>query len=179
MVVFDTSFLSLLLHPDAKPPLDPSTDKPVERAKERIEHLVESLEKAKEKVVIPTPALSEFLVLAAEAGPDYLAEISTSSVFEVADFDTRAAVELAASIRQAKAQGSKKRGSTASWSKIKFDEQIVAIAKVRGADVLYSDDEDLKKCAQRVGIKAVGVSELPKPTVQQNLSFTETEGQAE
>src|SRR6266446_3919177 len=109
MVAFDTSFLSLLLYPDAKPPLDPSTNKPVERAKERIEHLVESLEKAKEKIIIPTPALSEFLVLAAEAGPDYLAEINISSVFEVADFDTRAAVELAASIKRSKAQRNKKR----------------------------------------------------------------------
>ena len=54
MVVFDTSILLLLLHPDAKPPIDPATKMAVEKAAERITHLVDVLSNAKEKIIIPT-----------------------------------------------------------------------------------------------------------------------------
>ena len=47
MAVFDVSFLILLLHPDANPPIDPETEKPVEHARDRIEHRVATLEKSK------------------------------------------------------------------------------------------------------------------------------------
>ncbi len=43
MVVFDSSILLLLIHPDAKPPNDPSTGKPLEHAKQRIEYLIKTL----------------------------------------------------------------------------------------------------------------------------------------
>jgi hypothetical protein len=43
MVVFDTSILLLLLHPDAKRPIDPATKMAVEKAAERITHLVDVL----------------------------------------------------------------------------------------------------------------------------------------
>ena len=58
MVVFDASFLLFLF--------DPSTPASVPQAKERIDHLVETLSKAGEKIVVPTPALSECMV---HAGP--------------------------------------------------------------------------------------------------------------
>lgn len=57
MVGFDASFISLLLHPNARAPHDPKTKVPVHRAKEKIAYLIDTLEKAKIKVLIPTPAL--------------------------------------------------------------------------------------------------------------------------
>ena len=38
------------------------------------------------------------------------------------------------------AEGNKKDGSGEPWAKIKYDRQIVAIAKVIGASAIYSDD---------------------------------------
>ena len=40
MVSIDTGYLGLLLHPGAKPPIDPATKKPLIRAQERIEKLL-------------------------------------------------------------------------------------------------------------------------------------------
>ena len=68
MVLFDATALSLLLHPGAKPPND-STGNPVSRARERIELLVQTLDEKKAKIIIPTPALAELLVIAGPAGP--------------------------------------------------------------------------------------------------------------
>jgi hypothetical protein len=69
MVSIDTGVLGLLLYPNVKPPNDPKTKKPVARAAERIEKLLEDLDLARERIIIATPALSEFLVLAGKAGP--------------------------------------------------------------------------------------------------------------
>jgi hypothetical protein len=72
MVVFDATTLLYLFDPEAKAPTDPETGSPVTRVKERIEFLVSELEKRREKIIVPTPALSELLVRAGDAGPEYL-----------------------------------------------------------------------------------------------------------
>ena len=61
--MFDTAVLTLLLWDSAKGPVDPETKKPVERCKERMELLVAELHKRRETIVIPTPVLSEVLVV--------------------------------------------------------------------------------------------------------------------
>jgi hypothetical protein len=51
----------------------------------------------------------------------------------------------------------------APWAKIRFDRQIVAIAKVHEATAIYSDDEDLITFAEQQGIPCVRVRDLPIP----------------
>ena len=167
MKVFDAGFISLLLAPSAPAPIDPKTSKPVERIQQRVEELVSQLDEQGEKVLLPTPALSEFLVLAADDGPQYLTEINRSSVFKVVDFDQRAAVEAAILTRSAKDKGDKKGGSTSPWDKIKFDRQIVAIAKVNGADAIYSTDKDVVRYGKDAGVRVFGVVDLPEPPPEQ------------
>lgn len=167
MVLFDTTFLCLLLHPDAKPPLDPETKRPVEHAKERIEYLVQSLEKDRQKIVIPTPALAEFLVLAGDAGPQYLAELNNSAQFKIEPFDQIASVEAAAMEREARSLGDKRSGIQETWAKVKFDRQIVAIAKVHGVHTIYSDDADIEKHAKSLNVRVVKVAALPLPPAKQ------------
>lgn len=167
MVGFDASFLSLLLHPNPRAPLDPRTKTPVHRAKEKIEYLLETLEKAKVKILIPTPALSEVLALALDKSSEYLAQLGSSYNFEIASFDERAAIEAAIQTADAKRRGDKKGGTGGSWAKVKFDRQIVAIAKVRGVDIIYSDDEDVSKFAKLVNIRVIGVRDLPEPPPKQ------------
>jgi hypothetical protein len=97
MVLFDANTLSLLLHDKARIPNDPNTGQPVDSARGRLEYLVKTLDKAKEKIILPTPALSEFLVLARKDVAHFLDLIHNSPWFEVVSFDEPAAVELACS----------------------------------------------------------------------------------
>ena len=61
------------------------------------------------------------------------------------------------------------------WQKVKFDRQIVAIAKVRGATEIYSDDQDIATFGADAGIPVCPVAEVPlPPPKQEDLPLEET-----
>lgn len=167
MVAIDSTFLSLMLHPDAKPPKDPATGRRIERIHDRIEKLLEDLDSKSERIILPTPVLSEFLILARKDGPEYLDRLSGMKNILVKPFDEKAAIELAAREVEDCETGSKRGGSASPWAKLRFDRQIVAVAKTNDAREMYSDDEDVMKFATRVEIKVIRTWELPLPAATQ------------
>lgn len=180
MVAVDSTFFPYLLNHKTRAPNDPATGKPVDRIEERIELLIETLEEDRETIIIPTPALSEFLVLAKEDGPNYLKAISRNPLFQIQPFDVRAAIELAAiRLNEEKTLSKsalKRQTPQETWAKISFDRQIVAIAKVNGANTIYSEDTSVANFARKNGIKVVRVWELPLPKeIQESLPFPTSE----
>ncbi len=163
MVVFDATILLPFLAPGVHPPTNPTTGKEVEYFQQRIDFLIEQLETERTKIIIPTPALSEILVHANAAGTEYLNLIQQSSAFKIEPFDQRAAIEVAFMIRDAIKSGDKRSGVKETWAKVKFDRQIVAIAKVNGARIIYSDDVGLRAFASIAGITVLGIRDLPIP----------------
>ena len=160
MVVIDATMLMLLLRSGIPVPAGPD-GLPIEKPKERLELLVEKLQKARTKLIIPTPALSEILVRAGvQASQEIVEHLNKYAVYRIEAFDTKAAIEVAAMTRDAR---SKRGGSSSVWAKIKYDRQIVAIAKVCGATEIYSDDNDIVGIAKTVGIKVIGLADLPLP----------------
>jgi len=155
VVAFDTSILLLTIHPEAGCPTDPKTGKALEYAKQRVDYLIRKLEENHSKVVIPAPALSELLVHAGAATNEYVDRLSKPP-FSIAHFDARAAIECAEAIRK---QGIRGKGQN-TRAKLKFDRQIVAIAKVCRAETLYSDDRDIYGYAKDAGIAVVRSYEL-------------------
>jgi predicted nucleic acid-binding protein len=80
---------------------------------------MKTLENAKAQIIVPTPALSEVLIGAADdSAHQYLEILNKSSRFRLAPFGERAALEAAASHREAITAGDKKEGA-ASWSNIR------------------------------------------------------------
>jgi predicted nucleic acid-binding protein len=163
MIVFDANFLIYFLDPRIKSGVGSNP---------RIDHLVATLQKSGERIIVPTPALSELLVRAGDAAPKYLDIITRSKFFRVAEFGTRAAVEAAAITREAIEKGSK-HGATpdATWAKVKFDRQIIAIARSVGATAVYTNDDQLAKHARAVGIIAFKPDELPEPPVAPQIEM--------
>lgn len=164
MIVFDASVLLLLLNPEAPPPKDAVTGQPVTRCKDRIEYFVAQLTKQREKIIIPTPALSETLIKAGDAAPQYLDIMRNSRFFQISSFGPTAAVEAAELMRDRIAKfGTLKADALDSRAKVKFDLQIVAIARLTRATIIYTDDDGLQKLAASLRIKAQGVATLPLP----------------
>lgn len=163
MVVIDATNLLLMLRPGTPVPAGPD-GVTIDRPKERIEFLIQQLDKAGTKVIIPTPALSEALVRAgAQATQKIIADLQKYSVFRIEPFDTRAAIEVAAMTREALDGGRKKGKAEGTWAKVKYDRQIVAIAKVNGATTIYSDDDHVGTLARRAKINVIKLADLPLP----------------
>jgi len=179
MVVFDATILLALLWPDGPPPLDPTTNHRVIGFRERIDFLVQQLERQRTKIIIPTPALSEILVRSGQAGPEYLTRINSAAVFRVVPFDVRAAVEVAAMTRDAISGGDKRSGGAGTWAKIKYDRQIVAIAKVEGVATIYSDDKNVYNFGREAGLTVLRIADLPLPPEDTQRAFDFKDGRSD
>lgn len=163
-VVVDSSVLLLFLRPGTPPPRDAHGTPVPEYAAERVEHLIRTLEASGATVVVPTPVLAEILVRAAhDEAATILRRLNGAAVFEIASFDERAAVELADLMRiELTRLGRRKlRDEAETWAKLKFDRQIIAIAKVCGAATIYSHDAGIQTVAGRLGIEVLRLDDLP------------------
>jgi hypothetical protein len=164
MVVIDATMLMLLFQPGVPARATDSKGKRIDHVLQRVNYLVKTLEGIKSRIVIPTPVLSEILVrTTAEETQRILDEINRVQVFRIEPFETRAAIEVAVMTRTALAGGDKKGASDAPWAKVKFDRQIVAIARVVQASMIYTDDENLARIAEAVNIPTCGLADLPLP----------------
>lgn len=163
MVLLDATTLLLFLSPVAAVPIDPLTNLPVEHAHKRVEHLVRTLEARRTRILIPAPAMSEVLVRTGDAGRAYIQRIERSSAFRFVSFDMRAAVEVALMTRDALDGGNKRGEADGTWAKIKYDRQIVAIAKVHAVEAIYSDDTNVVSFAAKHDIPVIRLHECPIP----------------
>lgn len=151
MVVFDASVL-----------IDLFNDRISGDRRARLDYLVETITQKRTKVLVPTPALSEFMAKAGKAREAYFQKLSQSSQFRIAPFGNKAAMECALLLDGAKTSGDK-RNEGKTWAKAKFDWQIAAIAKSEGAAVIYSEDGDLARLAARLNLSTVKIDDLPIP----------------
>ncbi len=136
-VAVDGHFLTALLDKGVRPP--------------SVIALIDQLSRENAKVIVPTPALAEALTHAKEAGPAYLEQINGCACFQVRPFDDKASIELAHLLGK----------NVADMRDIlRFDRQIVAIAKVYGATTLYADNENVAAFAAECGIEAKGLKDL-------------------
>jgi predicted nucleic acid-binding protein len=146
MVLFDAGILIKLV----------STQTPLIQ-QEKLDRLLTTLGSARVQILIPTPALAEFYV---KANPDMLTKLRSQTLVSIAPFDEKAAIECGLGIRNSLLSGNKKTPQSAPWQKVKFDHQIVAIAKSNNVDLIYSEDAGLRKFAQSVGIAAICTDDL-------------------
>jgi hypothetical protein len=169
-VAFDTSILLLLINPSAPPPTPPDGISNGAQARQRLNHLLDTLDQQNAIALLPAPSLVELLMRAPGGATQIAAIVDRLSRFVVAAFDERAAIECGIMLSQRYRLGTRRR-SKEQPAKVKFDHQIVAIAKIQGATTIYSDDEDLAKLADLAGIACVGIWQTPLPPIDPQISM--------
>lgn len=162
IVAFDNTILTLVINPDAKPTPNPKTGEPVDHCEQRIKALIDQYSVAGSRILLPTPSLAETFC-SIKNFKEVAQKINSYLCFEPAPFDNKAAYELAEITNSALSSGDKFSGVSEQWQKVKFDRQIVAIAKTHGAQILYTDDEGQSKFAKLAGLKVVHSWELDLP----------------
>ena len=160
MAVLDATTLMCFLREDCPLPRDPETNEPIPNARERINHLVKSLQDKQETIIIPAPALAESIALSGGARQQHLETIRGSKWFKIVPFGARAAVEHALMVETLGLQcvpGMPRQ-------LVKFDMQILAIARIENQYSIYSDDSGLLKIAAKIGgIQVTRTHELSLP----------------
>lgn len=145
MVVIDATMLLLFLRPDIPGPKD-AQGRPLPYARQRIQHLVAQLDdKPGEIIAIPAPVLSEVLIRRSPLETRQIIALPNKrGVFSIEPFDQRAAIELAQMLKKRPGKGPE------TWAKLKFDCQIVAIAKVGGATTFtnWEPPQAYRSCAR-------------------------------
>ena len=168
--LFDAGFLHILFDDRARVPRDAKGKPVVDRAQDRIDFLVQTISEGTDnKIILPTPALAEFMLLAADRWTEYLTIIRRRAIFEIAGFDDPEAVELVEHWLKFGDHKRLKAGTQETWAKLKYDRQIAAIAMTRRVERIYSTDDDLKKFAERLNIKFSNLPDLPLPPTSQPL----------
>ena len=164
MVVFDATYVVPLITPSLKTPPRDEHNNPIPHYRERLEGLVARLDESRTKIILPSPALSEVLIRAEDAAAEYLEALRGMSALKVESFDEKAAIEAAILSRDAiQRLGDKKAGSQKGWQQVKFDRQVVAIAKVHHATTIYTQDKGLAEFARQAGITTIRIEQLPLP----------------
>jgi len=155
MIAFDTSFLTLMFVPGAR--------HSIANARDRVEFLISDIHGSGERVIIPTPALSEILVKSGSARNEIIQTLTKSPKFLVAPFDTRCALELSLMTDAAFKRKDKRDGATGTWVKVTLDRQIVAIAKTFEARAIYTEDSGVRAIATREGLAVSSVEDIKIP----------------
>jgi predicted nucleic acid-binding protein len=130
------------------------------------------LQRTETQIVVATPALSEIMIRSGVAAvQQYISLMTRTRVFKISSFDIRAAMEVAIMQGHVVAGERGKSATAATHAKLKYDRQIVAIAKVEGAQTLYTDDKDQRSFPERHGLAVRGLADLPIPasTAQREL----------
>lgn len=151
MIVLDTSILVAHFNPRTS-----------DARQVRLKGLFLGLEKSRQRALIPTPVLTEFLAKADNAGQKYRDLLAVSKSVQIVPFGERAAVECALMLGKMKTKADRK-NEAATWAKAKFDWQIAAIAKVEQAKAIYTFDEDIVRLGKTLGIEVLSVDSLPVP----------------
>ena len=163
-VALDASMLILLFDEDARAPVDRATGQQVSHCQERIGYFLSTFSKPRgARIIIPTPALAEFFVKTKSGKePEYINQLQRIRGCHVVPFSIKAAVEFAEMQRSiSNEHGRRRKADLDTRAKVKFDQQIVAIAKTEGASTIYSDDQGLGRFAARFGIHRIGIADLP------------------
>lgn len=166
-LLVDNNILIQILAPNATGLRDPDSDEELDYIAERAIEFVAQVESKGAVIVIPAPVLSEFLIgIEKEKFQEFLDILNGNACFELADFDTAAAIECAQlPDRKELAQISPREVA----SKLKYDRQIVSIALAANVGEIWSHDKSLRKLAVFKGLTVKSLVDIKVPPTQLSL----------
>lgn len=155
IIAVDNTILTLILNPKANAAPDPATGLPTPDIHLKILSLLDDLSARQAKLIVPTPALSEALCVAAPSRL-LLEKLEAFTCIDPHGFGVRAAIELAELIKANKTKIKKIRDdATKPWQHLKMDLLIVGVAIASGSSALYTDDRSQGEFARLAGLEVV------------------------
>ncbi|MDN8569322.1 PIN domain-containing protein [Enterobacter hormaechei] len=170
-VIFDTNILvqALTGTKDGVSLTDPCTGEVISDPEKRAEALIDHVDSLGGAVLIPTPVLAEFLVgIDKNQHQTYINLIKSQSCFEIVSFDEIAAIECA---QMPNLKELKQMMSSDSAAKVKFDRQIISIAKSTGVKEVWTHDRGVYNRCKTLGITAKSLADIAPLPEQFGIDF--------
>lgn len=136
----------------------------------RLDQLMRDFEQRRERVGVPAPAYTEFLVGAGSARSAYQTRIESMSRFSIEPFSTRAAMECSILLIDAFSNQDQRKITK---TKFKFDWMIVAAARAMNATCVYTSDDDLERACKRISLPCVMITTLPLPPESPQMDWVQ------
>lgn len=127
----------------------------------KLDMLIQDLVDKRKIIGIPAPAWAEFLAGAKLAMPEIINKFGGKRAIQILPFGDAEAIEAAEIERRFKRRV--KGENQGSRTIVKYDRQILAIARTQNAEILYTDDDKMAKEANRLSIKVCKTDDLPLP----------------
>ncbi|PBI78646.1 twitching motility protein PilT [Rahnella victoriana] len=165
-IIFDTNILIQAMNgmKDGCKLTNPEDGVEIPDPSRRVEALIDMIENRGGNIIIPTPVLAEYLVgINKNDQQTHLSLIQRKSCFEIANFDEIAALECAQmpSIQELK---SMMKSDTA--NKVKFDRQIISIAKSLNVDEIWTHDIGVFRRCKEMEIVVKSLADIEPVPIQ-------------
>lgn len=170
-VIFDTNVLvqALTGTKEGVSLTDPRTGNVISDLELRAQALVDHVDSQGGSVLIPAPVLAEFLVgIDKSSQQTYINLIKSQSCFEVVAFDEIAAIECA---QFPDLKALKQMMASDTTAKVKFDRQILAIAKASGVKEVWTHDKGVYNRCENFGLIAKSLADISPAPQQFPMNF--------
>ncbi|WP_447928061.1 hypothetical protein [Vreelandella sp. EE27] len=155
----------------------PRTDEVIENPEGRAEALLDLMNTKADRILIPTPALSEILVRVEdhELHREYLSVINSMACFDLINFDAISAINCAQLVNNSELKQLK--GVDDPKKKVSFDRQIIAMTQAYGGDELWTHDKKMLAKAEAVGIVVKSLADVASNMSQMELPEESSPGE--
>ncbi|WP_455853178.1 type II toxin-antitoxin system VapC family toxin [Pantoea endophytica] len=170
-MIFDTNVLvqALTGTKEGVSLTDPRTGDVISDLDRRAQALVDKVDSQGGSVLIPAPVLAEFLVgIDRNLHQTYINLIKSQSCFEVVAFDEIAAIECA---QFPDIKDLKRLMSADTTTKVKFDRQILSIAKAAGVKEVWTHDKGVYNRCAAFGLIAKSLADITPAPEQFPMNF--------
>lgn len=147
-----------------------SKNQPITFSKQRLEHFISS---NRPQIIVPAPVYSELLMISTVESKFLDEYLASNAEFIAAPYDVRAASVHAQIEKPLVQRGDKRGGRDENMNRLKFDRQILSIAKKYSVDLVITSDNGVVKDAMRYGIqtKCISTMDLPPDIKQPSLDL--------
>lgn len=149
---------------------DPETGEMITEVTRRIDALVDRIENLDGTIIIPAPVLAEFLIgIDKNTHQAHINLIRSMACFEIASFDEMSAIECAQLPTMSELRQMMKSDTA---NKVKFDRQIISIAKSLNVDEVWTHDHGVFQRCKQLGIVVRSLISIEPPPIQGSMDFS-------
>ena len=157
-ICIDSNYFAVLID-QASGTIQDQKGSAIEFVRERLLHFIKE---NKAEVILPSPVYSELLMISTVTTELLDKYLGNNGRFIICPYDVRAA-RVHAEVEKPILRKDKRAGRNETMARLKFDRQILSIAKQNGVELIVTSDTGVISDSKRYDINTICVAEMDLP----------------